>query len=544
MAIEQNTKLFFKYGTQKKYKELAAKDAGTFYVTSDTHRLYLGSDLLSQAVLVVEDSNHLPNGDGVDAGQIAYVSKGNILCIKKEDGEWTQLNPDTYVESMTQAATSVDGQNQATVTTSLAKNHNIGGSIDPSASVVFKGSTKTGVNVTTDNTGAVVISNASLAVQKDAASGGVKLGFAGSSNNVTLKGAGATTVDFSDSAITITSTDNDTKVTGASLTNSADSTAGFILSGEINLSDNTNVEYTTTLDPRIAIGGTASKTIVPFKLSSDGKGVASLDVYTKGEVDAAIKTAEKAMNAMTYKGKVSKTNPLPTAENSVSIGDAYIVEENGFQIGGEGTAYPVGTLIIAKAASGVTENANGFLPVNGVVWDAVLTSDTDTTYTFGANTNAKQVLLNPSTGTSDGGLTFSTGTSPLTSTVSASGTKLSDITVSIEHNKKTAKNGTPVSVEQTTGADASLSYISNVTFDAYGHVDTITKGTAKIVDTKLSTLSFSAPTASGLMLTAGDNKNGELSAGLTFKSTTLNISTSIEKNKDAVVTADIVWGTF
>lgn len=539
MEIKQNTKLFFKYGTQAKYKELAAKDAGTFYVTSDTHRLYLGSDLLSQAVLVVENLNQLPSS--ADAGQIAYVSEGNILCIKKEDAGWTQLNPDTYVKSMTQVAT--PGQNQATVTTSLEKNHNNGGSEDPSASVVFKGSTETGVNVTTDDTGAVVISNASLAVQKDAASGGVKLGFAGSSNNVTLKGAGATKVDFSDSAITITSTDNDTKVTGASLTNNADPNAGFILSGEINLSDNTHVEYTTTLDPRIAIGGTASKTIVPFKLS-DGKGVASLDVYTKGEVDAAIKTAEKAMNAMTYKGKVSKTKPLPTAENSVSIGDAYIVEEEGFQIGGQGTAYPVGTLIIAKAAAGVTENANGFLPANGVVWDAVLTSDTDTTYTFGANTNAKQVLLNPSTGTSDGGLTFSTGTSPLTSTVSASGTNLSDITVSIEHNKKATKNETPVSVEQTTGADASLSYISNVTFDAYGHVDTITKGTAKIVDTKLSTLSFSAPTASGLMLTATDNKNGELSAGLTFKSTTLNISTSAVANGDATVTADIVWGTF
>lgn len=506
MAIEQNTKLFFKYGTQAKYKALEAKDAGTFYVTSDTHKLYLGSDLLSQAVLVVADLDHLPNSAGVDAGQIAYVSNGNILCIKKEDTGWTQLNSDTYVESMTQAATSTPGQNQATVTTSLAKNHNNVGSVDPSASVVFKGSTETGVNVTTDN-GAVVISNASLAVQKDAASGGVKLGFADSSNNVTLKGAGATTVDFSDSAITITSTDNDTKVTGASLTNAADPTAGFILSGEINLSDNTHVEYTTTLDPRIAIGGTASKTIVPFRRSSDGKGVASLDVYTKGEVDAAIKTAEKAMNAMTYKGKVSKTNPLPTAENSVSIGDAYIVEENGFQIGGTGTAYPVGTLIIAKAAAGVTENADGFLPANGVVWDAVLTSDTDTTYTFAANTNAKQVLLNPSTGTSDGGLTFSTGTSPLTSTVSASGTKLSDITVSIEHNKKAAKDGALVNVDQVTGTDAYLSYISNVTFDAYGHVDTITKGTAKIVDTKLSKLSFSAKpqTTSGLMLTAADN---------------------------------------
>lgn len=544
MAIEQNTKLFFKYGPQEKYKELKEKDAGTFYVTSDTHRLYLGSDLLSQAVLVVADVGHLPNSAGVDAGQIAYVSGDNILCIKGNDG-WTQLNSDTYVESMSQAATSTSEQNQATVTTSLVKNHKDVGSKDPSASVVFKGSTETGVNVTADDTGAVVISNASLAVQKDEDNGGVKLGFVNSSNNVTLKGAGATKVDFSDRVITITSTDtdNDTKVTGASLTNSADQNAGFILSGEINLSNNTKVEYTTTLDPRIAIGGTASKTIVPFKLS-DGKGVASLDVYTKGEVDAAIKTAEKAMNAMTYKGKVNKTKPLPTAENSVSIGDAYIVEEEGFQIGGEGAAYPVGTLIIAKAAAGVTENANGFLPANGVVWDAVLTSDTDTTYTFGANTSAKQVLLNPSTGTSDGGLTFSTGTSPLTSTVSASGTNLSDITVSIEHNKKAAKDGTPVSVEQTTGADASLNYISNVTFDAYGHVDTITKGTAKIVDTKLSTLSFSAPTASGLMLTATDNKNGELSAGLTFKSTTLNISTSAVANGDATVTADIVWGTF
>lgn len=540
MAIEQNTKLFFKYGTQAKYTALNAKDAGTFYVTSDTHRLYLGSDLLSQAVLVVENQKDLPSGEGIDVGQIAYVSADNILCIKKKEPGWTQLNADTFVTSMTQTASTDESKpNEATIITDLKWNRTLEQKA-PSASITLKGSAETGVNVTTDN-GAIVISNANLAVQKDEATDGVKLGL-GTANNVTFKGAGATTVDFSDSAITITSTDKDTKVTGASLT-AANAETGFTFDGKIVPSEGAAITYSTSINPQIVVGGKGSKT----DPKSFENGIATLDVYTTAQVDAAIKTAEQAMNAMTYKGKVSKANPLPSGENKVSIGDSYIVEESGFQINGTGTAYPVGTLIIAKAASGITENAGGFLPANGIAWDAVLASDTDTTYKFAADSESTKVLLAASAGKSSG-LTFATGGSPLTASVNASATDTNEVTVSIAHDKKTANHATADAVTQTTGANAALSYVSDVTFDDYGHVNTITKGSATLVDTKLSTLSFTGSVDGKnalLTLTAKDNNGGTLAPQLTFKSTTLSISATTDVNKkDAVVTADIVWGTF
>ena len=51
-----NNNVFFKLGQQSAYNGLTSRDAGTFYVTSDTHRLYLGDNLLSQAVEVISNA--------------------------------------------------------------------------------------------------------------------------------------------------------------------------------------------------------------------------------------------------------------------------------------------------------------------------------------------------------------------------------------------------------------------------------------------------------------------------------------------------------
>ena len=86
--------VLFKKGLQASLP--VSRDAGTFYVTTDTHRLYLGNDLLSQAVEVVENINALPSSAAVKVkGQFYYAEAENVLCTIK-NGAWVQINPDNF----------------------------------------------------------------------------------------------------------------------------------------------------------------------------------------------------------------------------------------------------------------------------------------------------------------------------------------------------------------------------------------------------------------------------------------------------------------
>ena len=95
-TIIDNQKIMFKAGAQAAYNRMSSRDSGTFYVTTDTNRLYLGDNLLSQAVRFV---NALPS-TGIDEGTIYYLTTANALAVY--DGQkWVQLNPDTYIDSVT-----------------------------------------------------------------------------------------------------------------------------------------------------------------------------------------------------------------------------------------------------------------------------------------------------------------------------------------------------------------------------------------------------------------------------------------------------------
>lgn len=550
MAIEQNTKLFFKYGTQAKYKELQVKDAGTFYVTSDTHRLYLGSDLLSQAVLVVATTNELPggtNGTGIDPGQIAYVINGNILCIKRPaTGDlaegWTQLNPntDTTIASITHTIANIADGNAATLKTSLTDSK--GNSIETANPVSIKGDAASGILVSA-NGSAITIKNSPLAV-KDV-TGGIQLGF-GNSNNVILKGEGATTVSHTENAITIRSTD--TKVTSGTLA-AAPKASGFGITASVTQSDGSTIDLGTAngvkIDPIIAIGKVGESTGTSAVHFADG--TATLDVYTTKQVDDAIDQAQKAMNAMTYKGKVDATHKLPTTK--VAIGDAYIVgDPDGYQIAAGGDTYPLGTLIIAKAKGDAVEGEDGFLPSGGVDWDAVLTSDIDTTYTLVPLAIDKKIQLKPSTG-GDGSTLQFVGDDAINVTIGGSSTSPTVTLTHAEHTPTTTEN--PTAITQTTGKSAKITYLSGLTFDAFGHVATMTTTDATLLDTVNTKFSIlgSVTTANKeikLGFSLQDSAKNTVENAIKVKSETLQITASNETSdpKNAVVSADIVWGTF
>lgn len=110
--------VMFKRGTQSRFNNLSTYQDGCFYLTTDSHRLYIGTgnnkaDLVSQSVITYDNwaaiealSNSSP---GLSfEGQFYYAKAENILCTYS-NGKWIQINPDhnddhdTYVKSVSVA---------------------------------------------------------------------------------------------------------------------------------------------------------------------------------------------------------------------------------------------------------------------------------------------------------------------------------------------------------------------------------------------------------------------------------------------------------
>lgn len=130
MSITAGINLGFKRGTQ------AALDAiinngnnsatpGSFYLTDDTHRLYVGNDdhslsPVNEGITFVSALTDLPTLTAANKesyqGQFYYVSGANILCVAS-GLNWVQINPDTYY-MLSQRA----GANNFTLTSSTDNN--------------------------------------------------------------------------------------------------------------------------------------------------------------------------------------------------------------------------------------------------------------------------------------------------------------------------------------------------------------------------------------------------------------------------------------
>lgn len=123
--------VMFKRGTQSSFNNLSTYQDGCFYLTTDSHRLYIGTggnkaDLVSQSVITYPNwasiealsnkssSNYAPGL--CSEGQFYYAKAENILCTYS-DGKWVQINPDhnddhdTYVKSVSVAKNTTDTVN-------------------------------------------------------------------------------------------------------------------------------------------------------------------------------------------------------------------------------------------------------------------------------------------------------------------------------------------------------------------------------------------------------------------------------------------------
>lgn len=112
--------VMFKRGTQTGFNNLTTYQDGCFYLTTDSHRLYVGNgnnkaDLVSQSVIsypnwaaieALSNASSSSYAPGLCAeGQFYYAQAENILCTYS-NGKWVQINPDhnddhdTYVKKV------------------------------------------------------------------------------------------------------------------------------------------------------------------------------------------------------------------------------------------------------------------------------------------------------------------------------------------------------------------------------------------------------------------------------------------------------------
>lgn len=123
--------VMFKRGTQSGFNNLSTYQDGCFYLTTDSHRLYIGTgnnkaDLVSQSVITypnwaaiqaLSNSSSSSYAPGLcSEGQFYYAEAENILCTYS-NGKWIQINPDhnddhdTYVKSVSVAKNTADTVN-------------------------------------------------------------------------------------------------------------------------------------------------------------------------------------------------------------------------------------------------------------------------------------------------------------------------------------------------------------------------------------------------------------------------------------------------
>lgn len=92
----------FLKGTQTELNGKTSYQAGAFYLTEDTERLYYAKDnnnllYLNKYVITVADKSNLPAIASVNPGDLYYIKNINVLCTKQDSSStaWTQINTNT-----------------------------------------------------------------------------------------------------------------------------------------------------------------------------------------------------------------------------------------------------------------------------------------------------------------------------------------------------------------------------------------------------------------------------------------------------------------
>lgn len=533
----------FKLGTQAKVDELlktpgTAVVEGSFYLTNDTHRLYIGqkansSDAnaqlfaVNEGVITVATINELPNvsadNGSVYAGRFYYVTAGNILCVHNGKA-WVQINSNTDT-TITEHSVSVSAENNVgTITDNikLSNNH------DKNASYTITGAN--GITITGTGT-ALTLSGDTYTLSGTVASNEatLKLDSKNTANDSSVVIAGGSNVSISQDAstkkITVAAVDTTVKtVTGASV----EGGNGF----NISVTDTKNATKSGTIDPQIKVGKTKTSTV------HFANGIATLDVYSTSDIDDKM----KALNAMTYKGTLGTDGTisvLPTT--NVSVGDSYLISTR--QTINSSTVYP-GSLIIAR---GTEDPATGYITGN-ITWDIVQsTQDSDTTYKF--ENIEGGIQMRSSTNHLVGSMKIAGDGNYITASSQSAANKDQDQVITLSHKTITQADSTEAALTQNKVGNTDINTVVGVTRDTAGHVTGIKTKKITLVDTNsaVSAVSYKTSVASNVGTVTGSVTTKNAANADTTKTGTFTLASdtmAVTANGVNGLKVDLTWGSF
>lgn len=544
MADYTGNAVKFKLGTQESLNTLKASqkgwEVGTFYLTSDSSRLYIGQAdelaLLNKSVEIYKDLNALKAKGKSFEGDIAYCADENVLAYYNGD-TWNQINPDddTILLALTQSVSSVtDG---VKITTG-------GTNDDPSKTVAAADVTITGAKgakVTMASNKALTITGDTYAlnVQEHAdTTNDIDLVLDSALQNdstVHIKGGENVTVTKTADSNGIQIASKDTKLNGIIL--------GLNNDGELQVGAS-DTAGTTGLLKKQKLGYFVDGSY--YGIGSDTKQV-DLPVYSKEQVDNLF----KKLDGMTYRGTIGTSGTTFTMDASfnvlkggtateIHIGDMFLVQ-GGSLTYVTGKTAKTGDMLIATAKDGKSET-NGVLAIGDVEWTYVPAgddADIDTTYTFKASGATDSMTITSSNGGGTvGKIAFTEGDGIV---IESTDNGSNELSVNIKHGTyDTAKTTDNKSL--TNGG--TFDVIDSITYNN-GHITGINTKTIQTLEYRPGPDSANNDAGGANSVTvkhtllAGTNLVSNDDAKMVLSSDTLKLTAS-----GNTVTADLVWGSF
>lgn len=578
-------KVMFKLGTQSSIntmiKNNTGYNVGTFYLTSDSDRLYVGQadgiKLLNKSVKVVETLDKLADLSPFK-DDFAYVSGSNVLVVYTGTGPnsgWIQVNPDTYSYITGILDVVAKETNGASISTKLTQTTNAS-------------TTPDGYTAQLQGTKVKILgnSNKSIKVEGDAANATINL----TGDTYTLSAdvaADATDAQANNATITLTSAlgqDPSSVVvkSGENVTITKEGDSGFkvsatdtkldsvVVSGTgdgtgkvtVAVKDTSGSPKSSSINLGYQVGGKDNKKFVGIGTSTTP---VDLDVYTTKEVDDKFKT----LNPMRYigtiggaddanakytidsaSGQVIERGSSPVKTIDVCSGDMFLLSGT-LQYGLNGTEALIaftGDLLIASG----TENADGVLDT--IEWNYVPSGDdskTDTTYTFEASATENSLTVKEGGKNQAGKIKLVAGTAINVASTATDSNKT--LTTTITHADVDCDKPTKGTATLST-ANKTFDVVKNIEVNAQGHVtkletETIATNVYKpgpdIVDTKdKDGNAISNGVQVKHTLIENDDNNHPITnkdAFVTFTSDSLKITS---ENTGTGVGIELLWGSF
>lgn len=542
----------FKLGTQASLNALKNWEVGTFYLTSDSSRLYIGQEhelaLLNKSVEIYDNLNKLREKTTVSTkGDIAYCADENVLAYYNGN-QWNQINPDddTILTAIIQSvSTATDG-----VKITTGGTNSVDGKTVTAAEITITGDK--GVQVSTPNNKAITITGDTytLDVQEHADTTNdidLVLGSAllQGDSTVHIKGGENVTITKTteiDKSNSIQIAAKDTKLTGIIL--------GLNNDGELQVGAS-DTAGTPNLLKKQKLGYFIDGHYYGIGSDETAKKV-DLPVYSKEQVDNLF----KKLDGMTYRGTIGTSSGTTFTMDSsfnvlqggtpakIHIGDMFLVQ-GGKLTYATGKQAETGDMLIATAKDKKSET-NGVLDIGDVEWTFIPSGDdskTDTTYTFEASGADDSMTITSSTsnGAAVGKIAFTKGDGIVIESTDNGGNTPNQLSVNIKHDTYNTTK-TPGNKPLTNGG--TFDVIDSITYDN-GHITGINTKTIQTLEYRPGPDSANndAGGANSVTVKHGLSVGGSLvyddNAKMVLKSDTLKLTA-----KGDTVTADLVWGSF